>query len=117
MTGKDDKLSTFRVVAAIIVALTVLLAGNSHTSAQTGQIVFHGVDKVSLTNAHSVRVCDNEQDGHYVYVELFAPGFPPALEADGGDPGCDTETFSINYDKVRLCEENKGCTAWHDIIV
>jgi hypothetical protein len=110
-------LKKLRILLAIVTTLTVLIAGNGSASAQTGQIVFHGVDSVSLTNAHTVRVCDNERDGHYVWVELYAPGFPPAREADGGDPGCDTETFSINYDKVRLCEENKGCTAFHDIIV
>lgn len=110
-------MNTARILIALLTALTVLFAGQATSSAQEGQIIFHGRDKATLTNAHSVRVCDEERDGHYVWAELRTGASEIAREADGGDPGCDTETFSLNYKEVLLCEENKGCTRWVPINV
>jgi hypothetical protein len=113
--GIMQRMSILRATLAILLLLTALALGQSHASAHN-VVIFHGYDKAVIGEEHfGVTVCDEEQDGNYVWAELKNTQYSITdREADGGDAGCDTEVFSVRHDRFRLCEENNGCTAWYE---
>lgn len=109
------KLRTIQVLTAFVAVLAVVVAGQSLASADHKTILWHGNDEAWVKADHSTLVvCDRERDGHYVYAQVRS-GYLKGEERDGGDAGCDTQKFPYNWEEMRLCEENKGCTKWWPI--
>jgi hypothetical protein len=102
------------ITLATLSALTVLAL--SATPAQAHyNYVYHGTDLASVSSDHlRVSVCDQEADGHVVWVETRTRGFTARLHDRTTNRRCETMILPTGYpaQQFRLCEQSAGCTPW-----
>jgi hypothetical protein len=108
--------------AVVGAALTALIAPATLIATQAPALahyakVSQGSDYAVVYSDHfSGAVCDKERDGHSVYGQWFN-GVQTFTEADGGDAGCDTISWSnAAAREFRVCEKIAGrkdpCSPW-----
>jgi hypothetical protein len=103
------------MLAGITATLAVLVAGQTPAEAHQ-KTIYHGNDFATTSSNHMMGVVyDAEVDGHHICAE-WRDEFDTYTECDGGDQQGDTVgPFNFPVKEFRLCEENKGCTAWHSV--
>jgi hypothetical protein len=111
------------MISAVLAVLGLLIAGPTSAAAH-GRRILHGRDIATVAPDHkSGSVCDEEQDGHFVYAEWALRFGGTVREADGGDRNCDNSpVFPRPAFAFRLCEATRGrlgnivtlsCTRWY----
>jgi len=103
------------VALALMVSAVIPASTSAHPSN-----VSQGADyAVTLSGHKDGAVCDREADGRYVVAYWYdADGFQVGIEADGGDSGCDSTSFSGKANTVVLCEQQGSahkCTDAHKV--
>jgi hypothetical protein len=103
------------LAAMLAVTLSIIVADQTPASAHVSGGTHGGDGHDAAVTADyewphfGITVCDNERDGHYAYVRVHLTNGVWVEERDGGDAGCDTEWWVVNYDLFYVCEEAKGC--------
>ena len=89
--------------------LWMISAGPAPAAAH-GRRILHGRDIATVAPDHrSGSVCDEEQDGHFVYAEWALRFGGTVREADGGDRNCDNSpVFPRPAVAFKLCEAILG---------
>jgi hypothetical protein len=102
------------LVSAALVAFVVPAIGATGPAfAGTTVCVYEGYDRACATDnwpasrTSRIEVCDNERDGHGVYVIADGSLGPDVKLGDGNgsDPGCGTRSLNDNLEKIKICEE------------
>jgi hypothetical protein len=112
------------VVAVLAAVMSLLVAGPA--AADSDRAIKGGnwgeIRTVGANSFNDVIVaCDGEADGHYVFAQYFLVGsgitkYLYVFDLDGANNNsCGTEDWRgqpVWAEKVRICEQNEGCSDW-----
>ncbi|WP_040875075.1 hypothetical protein [Streptomyces purpureus] len=90
------------------------LIGLATVTSASAATVGHGDDRAEAW-AHGARAYDGERDGNGVYAEVYtqAGGHAYVWDGNGSDGNWGPWTdFPSRVSQFRVCEDNKGCSAW-----
>ncbi|WP_117211460.1 hypothetical protein [Allorhizocola rhizosphaerae] len=104
--------------SAAVVGIAMAMVGVTAAPALAAADVYHGEDRAWTTGADgkTLWVQDNECDGHGVTGEYYtrSGNFGSFQDSDGcgGDIEWRNSWDGDWIDRIRVCEQTKGCSAW-----
>jgi hypothetical protein len=101
-----------------VVLVLGALPGVAH--ADVTKCAYHGTDRACATNytpnrGSFVQVCDNEEDGNGVRIEVAFNTIPSSYtqvgDGNGSKLGCGVRDLPYQIRSFSVCEEGNGCSA------
>ncbi|MFD4377076.1 hypothetical protein [Streptomyces sp. NPDC058486] len=113
MTTKKPLMGRIAAVAIGVAAASLAVATPASASALGYAEVWHS-DDFARANGNYIFVFDGESDGNGVYADFWLANGRHLSQWDGS--GHDTYGsegwYEANVTSIRVCEDNKGCSAW-----